>query len=181
MKRLLPFALSLSLCCPSLLSQAWAQQTTIVNRWISPVTKDFMSLPESQYSDEQLNSWGYTSKLFQFEAFADDPGGDNVAVVNRWVMPHCRESILIAEHEISDAQLESWGYTDKLFQFYAYRTRPNDGQKYKAVYRWINAKPQGDPCRDFTLTVVAGELTDAQLRSWGYTDKRLQYYVPNLD
>jgi hypothetical protein len=158
--------------------QSIAQETTVVNRWISPVTKDFMSLPESIYTDQQLISWGYTQKTFQFEAYSEEPNGDNVTAVYRWIMPNCKESILIAEHEHTDAQMQSWGYKDKLFQFYAYKTRPNDGQQYKAVFRWINAKPQGDPCRDFTLTTVSGEYNDAQLRSWGYSEKRLQFYVP---
>lgn len=169
----------LSLCLwAGVAGQSIAQQTTTVNRWISPVTKDFMSYPESIYTDQQLISWGYTQKTFQFEAYSEAPSGDNVTAVYRWIMPHCKESILIAEHEHTDAQMRSWGYHDKLFQFYAYKTRPNDGQRYKAVFRWINAKPQGDPCRDFTLTTVAGEYNDAQLRSWGYSEKRLQFYVP---
>ncbi|TAF29720.1 MAG: hypothetical protein EAZ70_01130 [Runella slithyformis] len=162
----------------SVAGQSLAQQTTVVNRWVSPVTKDFMSYPESAYTDQQLISWGYTQKTFQFEAYSERPDADNVTVVNRWTMPNCKESILIAEHEISDAQMQSWGYKDKLFQFYAYQTRPTDGRQYKAVFRWVNAKPQGDSCRDFTLTTVSGEYNDAQLRSWGYSEKRLQFYVP---
>lgn len=174
--------LILSLCLTAGIGgQSIAQQITAVNRWISPVTKDFMSYPENVYTDQQLISWGYTQKTFQFEAYSEEPEGTNATAVYRWTMPHCKESILIAEHEHTDAQMESWGYKDKLFQFYAYKTRPNDGRQYKAVYRWINAKPQGDACRDFTLTTVAGEYNDAQLRSWGYSEKRLQFYVPKFD
>ena len=166
----------ISLCLVAILAgQGLAQKLTTINRWISPVTKDFMSYPERIYTDQQLISWGYTQKTFQFEAYSERPDGDNVTVVNRWTMPNCKESILMAEHEISDAQMRSWGYKDKLFQFYAYQTHPNDGRQYKAVFRWINAKPQGDPCRDFTLTTVSGEYNDTQLRSWGYSEKRLQF------
>ena len=169
-------SLLLSLCLlASVAGQSLAQKLTTINRWVSPVTKDFMSLPESIYTDQQLISWGYTKKTYQFKAFQDNLGVENLTAVYRWTMPNCKESILIAEHEHTDAQLESWGYRDKLFQFYAYQTRPNDGQRYKAVFRWINAKPQGDPCRDFTLTTVSGEYNDTQLRSWGYSEKRLQF------
>lgn len=161
-------------------SNAFAQSTTAVNRWISPVTNDFMSYPESIYSDQQMISWGYTQKTFQFNAFTEKPFKGTKTEVYRWTMPNCKESILIAEHELTDVQLRSWGYTDKIFQFYAYKFKPNDGKRYKAVYRWVNAKPQGGPCRDFTFTSVSGEYSDTQLRSWGYTDKRLQFYVPDF-
>lgn len=147
-----------------------------VVRWISPVIGDFESMREGRNSDAQLQSWGYKSKMYQYSAYGTR--GSGMIAVNRWTMPNCKVSILFGEHELTDAQLQSWGYTDKEFQFYAYRQPPNDGRSYMAVYRWINAKPQGDPCRDFTLTVAETELTDAQLRSWGYTEKRLQFWVP---
>lgn len=85
---------------------------------------------------------------------------------------------MFGEHELTDAQLQSWGYKDKEFQFYAFRQPPGDGRLYMAVNRWINAKPQGDPCRDFTLTVAETEHPDSRLQSWGYTEKRIQFYVP---
>lgn len=160
------------------ISQTFAQRTTVVNRWVSPVVNDFMSFPESIYTDQQLISWGYTQKTFQFEAYSERPRESNIVAVYRWTMPNCKESILIAEHEHTDAQMLSWGYRDKIFQFYAHRYRPTDGRKFKAVYRWINAKPQGDPCRDFTLTTMFGEFSDSQLRSFGYSEKRLQFFVP---
>lgn len=162
---------------PAASSAPMASDKVRVVRWISPVTGDFETLREDLNPDSQLIGWGYKSKLYQFSAFKTPPDGSNVTAVNRWVMPKCAASIVIAEHEISDATLQSWGYTNKQFLFYAYRTKPATGN-YTAVYRWINAKPQGDPCRDFTLTVAATELTDEQLRSWGYSDKRLQYWVP---
>lgn len=169
----------ISLCLlVGVVGQSFAQKLTTVNRWVSPVIKDFVSLPESIYTDQQLISWGYTQKTYQFKAYQDNLEAENLTAVYRWTMPNCKESILMAEHEISDAQMQSWGYKDKLFQFYAYQTRPTDGRQYKAVFRWINAKPQGDSCRDFTLTTVSGEYNDAQLRSWGYSEKRLQFYVP---
>ncbi len=54
-----------------------------------------MSYPESIYTDQQLISWGYTQKTFQFEAYSERPDGDN-----------------------ADAQLRSWGYSEKRLQFY---------------------------------------------------------------
>ena len=38
--------------------------------------------------------------------------------------------------------------------------------------------PKGDKCRDFTLTVAETEFTDAQLISYGYKDKKTQFWVP---
>lgn len=75
----------------------------------------------------------------------------------------------------SVAQLVSWGYKDKKFLFYAFKTRPN--RSYVAVNRWINALPQGNTCRDYTLSVLETEFTDAQLTSWGYSGKKVQFYV----
>jgi hypothetical protein len=132
---------------------------------------------QPRHTDAQLQSWGFASKLYQYSAWRTRPNDPNAIAVYRWTMPNCAGSIMFGEHELTDAQLQSWGYKDKEFQFYTYRQPPNYGQRYIAVYRWINAKPQSDPCRDFTLTVAETELTDAQLTSWGYTEKRLQFYV----
>lgn len=159
-------------------SNLFAQQRVKVNRWVSPVFKDFISIPENKSTDAQLISFGYKDKIFQYEAFLTRPAGNNVAVVNRWSHPNCGDFIIIAEHEISDQQMTSFGYVNKQFLFYAYKTRPTTGQ-YVAVSRWINTLPVGNPCRDFSLSVAEHELTDAQLSSWGYTDKKVQFYVPD--
>lgn len=45
--------------------------------------------------------------------------------------------------------------------------------------RWVNALAQGNNCRDFTLSVAEHELTDEQLTSWGYTNKMVQFFVPD--
>ena len=153
------------------------QEMVDVNKWVSPVTKDFTTIPASKGTDAQLTSFGYTSKIFQFKAYLTRPSGTNVAVVNRWEMPNCREFILIAEHEISDAKMTEFGYKNKQFVFYAYRTRPATGD-FVAVNRWVNTLAQGNGCRDFTLSVAEHEVTDAQLTSFGYTNKLTQFYVP---
>ena len=155
----------------------YAQEMARIVRWKSPVTGDFETLREDFNADAQLQSWGYQNKTYQFSAYKSRPNDPNATAVNRWVMPNCAASIVIAEHEIPDATLLNWGYKSKQFLFFAYQNKPNTGD-FVAVNRWINAKPQGDPCRDFTLTVAETELTDAQLRSWGYSEKRLQFYVP---
>ncbi len=155
-----------------------AQKMVTVNRWVSPVVGDFVSVPENKGTDDQMISWGYKNKTFQYEAFPTKPAGNNVAVVNRWEMPGCKDFILMAEHELSDQQMLSFGYKNKQFLFYAYRTKPATG-KYVAVSRWVNALPAGSKCKDFTLSVAEHELTDAQLTSWGYTGKKVQFYVPD--
>lgn len=146
-----------------------------VNRWVSPVVGDFVSIPENHATDEQLRSWGYKDKIFQYETMLDNPEDESSVAVYRWTMPNCREFILLAEHEHTDAQLESWGYTDKKLMFYAWKTKLNSS--YVPVSRWVNALPQGNMCRDYTLSVTATELSDAQLTSWGYSGKKVQFYV----
>lgn len=153
-------------------------QKVTVNRWLSPVFNDFTTIPESQSTVEQLVAAGYKTRVFQYQAFLTRPGGDNVAVVNRWEMPNCKEFILIAEHEISDAKMTEWGYKNKQFLFYAYKTKPASGN-YVAISRWINTLAASSPCRDFTLSIGEHEATDAQLTSLGYTNKLVQFYVPD--
>ena len=152
-------------------------QMVNVNRWISPVVGDFTSIPENKGTDAQITSWGYTGKIFQYQAYTSRPAGSSSTAVYRWEMGSCKEFILIAEHELTDQQLISWGYKNKELLFYAYRTRPTTGS-FEAVSRWVNTLPQGNNCRDFTLSVAEHELTDAQLTSWGYTNKMVQFYVP---
>lgn len=166
------------LFCLMIFSTVFAQQRVKVNRWVSPVFKDFISIPENKSTDAQLISFGYKDKIFQYEAFLTIPAGNNVAVVNRWSHPNCGDFIIIAEHEISDQQMTSFGYVNKQFLFYAYKTRPANGA-YVAVSRWINTLPVGNPCRDFSLSIAEHELTDTQLTSWGYTNKMVQFYVPD--
>ncbi len=155
----------------------YAQEMARIVRWKSPVTGDFETLREDFNTDAQLQSWGYQNKIYQFSAYKTRPNDPNATAVNRWVMPNCAASIVIAEHEIPDATLLSWGYKSKQFLFFAYRNKPATGD-FVAVNRWINAKPQGDKCRDFTLTVAETEFTDAQLISSGYKDKKTQFWVP---
>lgn len=154
-----------------------AQQMVQVSRWVSPVIGDFVSIPSNKGTDAQISNWGYTNKIYQYDAYLSKPPGENIAIVNRWVIPNCKEFVTIAEHEHTDQQLISWGYTDKELLFYAYMTKPDTGN-YIAVNRWINAKPKGDKCKDFTLSVTDKELSDDQLISWGYTSKMKQFYVP---
>ncbi len=150
--------------------------TVKVNRWVSPVVGDFVSIPESHATDAQMKAWGYGDKIFQYAAPVNNPRAEQAVAVYRWTMPNCKEFILLAEHEHTDAELESWGYRDKKLLFYAYKTRINSS--CVAVNRWVNALPQGNPCRDYTLSVLETEFTDAQLLSWGYSGKKVQFYVP---
>ena len=154
-----------------------AQKMVAINRWVSPITSDFTSIPSDKGTDEQITSWGYKTKIYQYDAYRIIVSKSNTAIVNRWEMPNCKEFILIAEHEISDQKMIEFGYKNKQFVFYAFKDRPTTGD-YVAVNRWVNVKKQGDDCRDFTLSVVETELTDAQLISWGYTNKMTQFYVP---
>ncbi|MBK8878560.1 MAG: hypothetical protein IPN74_08440, partial [Haliscomenobacter sp.] len=124
-----------------------AQQMVDVNRWVSPVVGDFTTIPANKGTDAQITGWGYTNKIFQYKAYLTKPAGNNVAVVNRWEMPFCKDFILIAEHEITDQQMTSWGYKNKEFVFYAYKTKPASGA-FVAVSRWINALPAGSSCKD---------------------------------
>jgi hypothetical protein len=151
-----------------------SERYVYVNRWVSPVFGDFVTVTQDHASDAQMTSWGYTKKTYQYSGWLYKPAPNAVAVY-RWTMPNCKEFIVLAEHEHTDAQLSDWGYTDKTFMFYAYKTRLNDD--FAAVNRWVNALPNGNPCRDFTLSVLESEFTDEQLTAWGYRDKKTQFYV----
>jgi len=169
-KSILVFAVSL------FISLGLSAQMVNINRWVSPIFKDYTSIPENKGIDAQIASWGYTGKIFQYRGFLTPPDEYNSTGVNRWEMPNCKEFIIIAEHELTDAQLMSWGYKNKTFLFYAFKNPPPQAG-YVAVNRWVNALPKGNNCRDFTLSVAEFELTDEQLISWGYSDKKTQFYV----
>ncbi|RCR66306.1 hypothetical protein [Larkinella punicea] len=154
-----------------------AQDMVRIVRWISPVTGDFESMPEGRHTDAQLQSWGYKTKTYQYSAYKTRPSDPNAIAVYRWTMPNCAASIMFGEHEIPDVKLREWGYKDKEFQFYAYRNKPATGD-FVAVNRWINAKPEGDKCRDFTLTVAETEHPDQRLIGYGYSNKMTQFWVP---
>ncbi|WP_133299963.1 membrane dipeptidase [Larkinella punicea] len=154
-----------------------AQDMVRIVRWISPVTGDFESMPEGRHTDAQLQSWGYKTKTYQYSAYKTRPSDPNAIAVYRWTMPNCAASIMFGEHEIPDAKLREWGYKDKEFQFYAYRNKPATGD-FVAVNRWINVKPEGDKCRDFTLTVAETEHPDQRLIGYGYSNKMTQFWVP---
>jgi hypothetical protein len=149
-----------------------------INRWVSPIYGDWESIPESHVQDAILVNSGFKNKTFQYNAYLTRPSGADVTAVYRWTNPTCNMSILLGEHELTDTQLLSFGYKDKVFQFYAYKIRPAAG-RFVAVSRWVNALPEGDKCRDFTLSVAETEYTDAQLTAWGYSSKLLQFYVPD--
>jgi len=156
------------------LSGFYNEQYVTVNRWVSPVFGDFVTVIQDHATDAQMKNWGYTKKIYQYSGWLNKPAPNAVAVY-RWTMPNCKEFIVLAEHEHTDTQLSDWGYTDKTFMFYAYKTRLNDD--FAAVNRWVNALPNGNPCRDYTLSVLESEFTDEQLTAWGYRDKKTQFYV----
>lgn len=164
--------------CVTLALSGAAQERVRVVRWINPATGDFESMPEGRHSDAQLSGWGYKDKTYQYSAYKTKPNDANATAVYRWSMPKCAGSIMFGEHELTDAQLQQWGYTNKEFQFYAFRTKPSTGE-YVSVNRWINKKPPGDKCRDFTMTVAQTEFTDTEMRANGYSEKLVQFWVPN--
>lgn len=151
-----------------------------VYRWISPFLGDWLSIQPGFISDLTLINTGYKNKTFQYNAYQYLPLPDypDATAVYSWNMPKCPNCfIMFAEHEFSDAQLLSWGYSNKVFQFFGLKNRPKEGN-FMAVSRWVNALPAGNGCRDYTLSVTEKEFTDAQLLSWGYTNKVVQFYVP---
>jgi hypothetical protein len=91
-----------------------------------------------------------------------------LVAVHRWFHKGDKDWISLADGEIPDAKLKSWGYIDKKFQFYAFKSKPNNGV---AVYRWFH---KGD--KDW-ISLAEDEIPDAKLKSWGYTDKKFQFYA----
>jgi hypothetical protein len=156
---------------------AHGQEMVRVSRWKSPVTQDFETIPESRNPDSQLQSWGYSLKTYQYSAYKTRPDNPDAVGVYRWTMPNCAASVVYAEHETSDEWLLSRGYKDKELMFYALKNRPATGD-FVAVSRWMNTKAQTDPCRGYTLSIAEHELTTEQLVSYGYTNSRVQFYVP---
>jgi len=99
-----------------------------------------------------------------------DPLGaiaDGVAV-HRWWHSRDQDWISLAEGEISDSQMKSWGYTKKQFQFYGTKNRSSDGV---AVHRWWHSRD-----KDW-ISLAEGEISDSQMKSWGYTKKQFQFYT----
>lgn len=146
-----------------------------ISRWVSPVTGDFTSIPNNKSTDAQLPNFGYKNKMFQYEAYNIKPYGTGAIAVYRWIMPNCKEFILVGEHEYTDAQMIAKGYSGKELVFYAYQTDPGDGRHVK-VSKWMNTATNG--CKDYTLSVTELEYPGYSLSDFGYTNKTTQFYVP---
>ena len=90
----------------------------------------------------------------------------DIVAVNRWRHAGDQDWITLAQGEIDDATLMSWGYGEKTHQFNACSSAPTDALK---VYRWHHPS-QND-------WVSLSELANHnQLKSWGYEGGFFQFY-----
>lgn len=84
-----------------------------VSRWRNEKDKDWLSLSEGEISATQLSEWGYSSQKHQFYAAKQPPESGHGIAVYRWWGPTETGWINIADGEIPDATLKSWGYSSK--------------------------------------------------------------------
>jgi|GEM_PF-4126372 len=68
--------------------------------------------------------------------------------VHRWVSPVVGDFVTVPEDHGTDAQLRSWGYKDKIFQYEAYLTRP-EGGNVTTVNCW-----EMPNCKEFIIILV---------------------------
>ena len=138
-----------------------------VYRWWNASLGDSVGVAdhESQLSAAALTAAGYTrdSAPQFYVSVADGAAADQVAVY-RWWNSGDGDWVDIPDGSIADADLESGGYSDKTFQYYAHSTAATGRV---ALYRWWS-----DADRDW-MTVRQGQTPDATLSALGYTNSTL--------
>ena len=142
---------------------------TAVRRYWHPTDKDWLSVPAhgNQPTTAQLQGYGYqTPTAPQF--YVSLVGNSEMVEVSRWWHPADKDWIDMPAGMATDAQMATWGYQTKTFQYYAF---PTQRTGTVAVYRWWH------PTDKDWLTVRNGEYTDAQLQSFGYQNKTLLFYA----
>ncbi len=92
--------------------------------------------------------------------------GETVGV-SRWWHSIDKDWITLADGEISDSQMHSWGYTKKQFQFFGSKAKTLNSV---AVHRWWHSAD-----KDW-ISLADGEISDSQMHSWGYAKKQFQFF-----
>lgn len=144
---------------------------TPVYRWWQSSDRDWVTIPShgTQPSDSSLTAAGYTKDTTpQYYVDMIGTNDPNMVAVYRWWSGSDRDWVDITDGSISDATLTSWGYTNKTFQYYAYKTSATGRV---AINRWWNGSD-----RDW-ITLRQDEIPDATLTSWGYTSKTFLVYA----
>jgi len=140
-----------------------------VYRYWSAANADWRSVPVqgSQPTAAQLAQQGYGQHPTP-QFFVDMIGNPSMVAVYRWWQPSDQDWVDVVEGQPSDAQMQSWGYTSRTFQWYAYATEQPDTV---AVYRWWQPTD-----RDW-VTLRDQEIPDATMRTNGYLDKTFLFYT----
>src|SRR5690606_30303248 len=86
-----------------------------VNSWFNPITKDYISIAEDEFNDDQMMKMGYSSKHLQY--YASKNRGPNTIPVYRWHIGKTNDWVTVAEEGNTDAYLKK-GYRMKTFQYY---------------------------------------------------------------
>lgn len=140
-----------------------------VQRWWSSTARDWVTVPQhgSLPISSELSSYARTTTTQYYVSLIGTGDSDQVAVY-RWWHPGDGDWIDVADGSIPDSRLLSYGYTDKTFQYFAWRSAATGRV---AVYRWWSASD-----RDW-ITLRSGEIADSTLTAWGYTGKTLVAYA----
>ncbi|NLH69043.1 MAG: hypothetical protein GX454_02500 [Brooklawnia sp.] len=93
-----------------------AEDMVGIHRYYNASDRDWVDFVEGSYIPA-----GYASKTFQHYLFKSS--GTNRVSVNRWWQPTDRDWITVSENEVSDATMQSWGYTNKTHLGYAHATQ----------------------------------------------------------
>jgi hypothetical protein len=139
-------------------------------RWWHPDDKDWLTVAEtdSEPSDVQLLSWGYIGKIAQFVVGTEPTDFTDPVEVVRWFHPSDKDWITLALGEISDSQMQAWGYTNKTHQCFASRSPFPGGLR---IRRWFQ------PVDKDWISLSDPEHADSQLLQWGYRDPMTQFYA----
>jgi hypothetical protein len=86
-----------------------------VNAWFNPVTKDYISVAEDEYTDDQMIKMGYKDKKPQFYALTRR--GPNTVAVYRWKIEKTNDWVSVPDDGHTDAYLKK-GYRHKTFQYF---------------------------------------------------------------
>ena len=117
-----------------------------------------------------VDNWNYAVNEcapHRLNSVSTQNAGRTVAVY-RWFHPGDKDWLTITQNELSDSQLQQYGYRDKTVQFYGLTAQTSDTV---AVYRWFH------PGNKDWLTIAEGEISEDQLRQYGYRDKKFQFYA----
>src|SRR5690606_28049330 len=104
-----------------------------VYKWYNLTTKDFVSLAEDEFTDDQMLKMGYTNKKLQY--YAPIRRDVNRVAVYRWYIPKFRDWITIPEEGDTEELSKRKGYKYKTFQYYGIKRSEDESLYYQPLIR----------------------------------------------